>query len=168
MKKIVPVSSQRCLIFGSLAIFIGLITLCDSAFAQNPLSSLDGWVYSAPTTTSDHSDGKTDRAIPKGAFYCWVAEAPKCDIGIVYNPDGTYFGILYSTVLGYDVRTSPYHVVQKSNPANRTEISVSLWSFNRDGIVRFKRQSTGTVKEVLFEFGPCPSQIISLSASDFE
>ncbi|NDG85311.1 MAG: hypothetical protein EBX52_09800 [Proteobacteria bacterium] len=151
-----------------LAVAFALLVNGSSAFAQHLLSSLGGWVYDAPTSTSDHLDGKTDRTIPRNAVYCWVARAPKCDIGIVYNPDGTYYGILYSTMVGYDVRTSPYHVVQKSNPSNRTEVSVSLWNFNRSGMIRFKRESTGTVKEVPFEFGACPSQTIPLATSDFE
>jgi|GEM_PF-5756741 len=152
----------------AFAFLIGWLTLAPAAFAQMPLGSLDGWIHSAPVSTSDHLDGKADRTIPRSALFCWVAEAPKCDIGVVYNPDGTWFGILYSTVLGYDVRTSPLHVVQKSVPSNRTEISVSLWNLNRSGQIRFKRQSTGTVKEVPFTFGKCPATTVILDASDFE
>jgi hypothetical protein len=167
MRKIEFVALAKKWLLSGLGMMI-LVGCSSSAFAQLSWSKLDGMWFDAPSSTSDHLDGVADRSIPRNALFCWVAEAPKCDIGIVYRPDGSWFGILYSTLLGYDVRTSPYHVVQKANPANRTEVSISLTNSNRTGTLRFKRQSTGTVKEVPFEFGKCPTQIISLSTSDFE
>jgi len=144
-----------------LSVGIGLL-IPHSASAQEAWSGLAGWFNSAPSTTSDHYDGLPNRAIPSDAKYCWVAEISDNWIGIAYYPNGKFFGVLYWTYFGYDVRTSLKHSVQKSNASNFTEVTVNLWNENQSGIVRFKRIANGTYKELPFDFGPCPGSRVTL------
>ena len=153
--------SSRIVMMLSFLVSAGLLAP-QAAQAQEAWGTLAGWFDSAPSVTSDHYDGASNRAIPSDAKYCWVAEISDNWIGIAYNANGTFFGVLYWTYFGYDVRTLLKHSVQKSNSNNFTEVSVNLWNENRSGVVRFKRMSMGTFKEVPFDFGPCPSSRMRL------
>ena len=145
----------------SLGVGLGLFSP-ESAQAQESWRELAGWFNSAPSSTSDHYDGLQDKPIPSDAKYCWVAEISDNWIGIAYHPNGRFFGIIYWTYFGYDIRTSLKHSVQKSNSSNFTEVAVSLWNENQSGLVRFKRMSTGSYKEVQFDYGPCPTSRMKL------
>ncbi len=143
-------------------LFVLLSLSSPSAQAQEAWSELNGWVHSAPRMTSDHYDGLQDRAVPEQAQYCWVANAGKNLIGVAFSPEGTFFGILYSSIAGYDLRTSHSHVIQKSNSTNRTEVNVQTSNGGRSGSIRFRRTSTGITKEVPFRYGPCPASRVQL------